>query len=188
MGKVRALMSQLDKMEVIALSNGGCDTTLLGTGWYILEYMGRSANIVGFDKFVARKTGLPIVTGITKVTLPDCEGCIPLRSHESVYNKGSRTTLLLEFQLSDSGCIVDNTFKGLWGADYKAGTQRIVTPDDDDTDGYTIPLELCSALMTMPMEHDLASLPIVDITSAGLWVPSDHNETNFGFSFADTNF
>jgi hypothetical protein len=39
----------------------------------------------------------------------------------------------------------------------------------------------------MPTEHDLASLPIVDITSAGLWVPSDHNETDFGFTFADIN-
>jgi hypothetical protein len=42
--------------------------------------------------------------------------------------------------------------------------------------------------IVMPTEHDLASLPIVDITSAGLWVPSGHNETDFGFSFADTNF
>jgi hypothetical protein len=72
------------------------------------------------------------------------------------------------------------------------GTQRIETPDDEGTDGYTIPLELHSALMMMPIdmptEHDLATLPIIDITSAGLWVPSDHNETDFGFSFADTNF
>jgi uncharacterized protein YlbG (UPF0298 family) len=89
MGKVRALMSKLDKEEIVALSDGGCDTTLLGAGWYILEYTGRSTDIVGFDKFVARKTGLPIVTGITKVTLPNLKGCILLRSHESVYNKGS---------------------------------------------------------------------------------------------------
>jgi hypothetical protein len=41
--------------------------------------------------------------------------------------------------------------------------------------------------IAMPTEHDLASLPIVDITSTGLWVPSDHNETNFGFSFMNTN-
>jgi hypothetical protein len=140
MGKVQALMSQLDKMEVVALSDGGCNTTLLGTGWYILEYTGRSANIVGFNEFIARKTGLPIVAGITKVTLPNRKGCILLRSHN----------------------------------------------------GYTIPLELPSALMTMhiamPTEHDLASLPIVNITSAGLWVPSNHNKTDFGFSFADTDF
>jgi hypothetical protein len=82
-------MSKLDKEDIVALSDGGCDTTLLGAGWYILEYTGRSANIVGFNEFVARKTGLPIVTGITKVTLPNRKGCILLRSHESVYNKGS---------------------------------------------------------------------------------------------------
>jgi hypothetical protein len=40
MGKVRALMLQLDEKEVVAISDGGCDTTLLGTGWYILEYTG----------------------------------------------------------------------------------------------------------------------------------------------------
>jgi hypothetical protein len=71
---------------------------------------------VGFNEFVARKTGLPIVTGITKVTLPDRKGCILLQSHESVYNKGSQTTLLSEFQLRDRGCIVDNAFKGHRGA------------------------------------------------------------------------
>jgi hypothetical protein len=193
MGKVRALVSQLAKMEAVALIDGGCDTTLLGTGWYILEYTGEYANIVGFDEFVARKAGLPIVTGITKIELPDRKGFILLRSNESVYNKGSRTTLLSEFQLRDRGCIVDNTFKGHWGADYKPGTQRIETPDDDGKDSYVIPLQLVrAALMTMPIsvptEHDLEKLPIMDITSPGLWIPSDHNETGFGFSFADTSF
>jgi hypothetical protein len=41
MGKVRAFMSQLDEKEVVTLSDGGCDITLLGAGWYILEYTGR---------------------------------------------------------------------------------------------------------------------------------------------------
>jgi hypothetical protein len=191
--KVRALVSKLTQTESVALSDGGCNTTLLGDGWYITEYTGtRSASIVGFDEFAARKSGLPIVTGITKYELPDRKGHILLRLYESVYNKGSRTTLLSEFQLRDRRCIVDNTYKGHRGADYKAGTQRIETPDDDRKNSFVIPLRLRAALMTMrislPTEHDLETLPIVDITSPGLWMPSEHNEINHGLSFEDPIF
>jgi hypothetical protein len=190
--KVRALVSKLMKKESVAVSNGGCDTTLLGEDWYIAEYTGRSANIVGFDEFVAWKAGLPIVTGITKVELPHQQGFILLWSHESVYNKGSCTTLLSEFQLRNHGCIVDNTFKGHCGAESKAGTQRIVTPDDDGKSSFVIPLRLLSALMTfkisLPTDHNLETLPMVDITSPSLWVPSDFNKNNHGLTFPDPSF
>jgi hypothetical protein len=192
MAKVRALVSKLAQTESVALSDGGCDTTLLGDGWYITEYTGRSANIVSFDEFAARKAGLPIITGITKYQLPDRKGHILIQSYKSVYNKGSKTTLLSEFQLRDCGCIVNNTYKGHRGAVFKAGTQCIKTPDNDGMQSFIIPLHLCAALMTMnilmPNEHDLETLPIVDITSPGVWLPSKHNETNHGLSFGDPIF
>jgi hypothetical protein len=62
----------------MALLDGGCDTGLLGEGWYILSYTGRVANIVGFDEFITKKSGLPIFTGITKCTLPNKQGSILL--------------------------------------------------------------------------------------------------------------
>jgi hypothetical protein len=87
---------------------------------------------------------------------------------------------------------VDNTFKGHRGADSKAGTQRIVMPDDDGQPSFVIPLWLLAALMTfkilLPTDHDLDTLPIVDITSSGLWVPSDFNENDHGLIFADPLF
>ena len=110
-------------MDAVAITDGGCDTGLLGAGWYITEYTGCYAIMVGFDEFIAKKSGLPIVIGITKYSLPDGKGHILLRHNEGVYNKGSWTTLLSEFQLRTRGCIMDSTYKGHRGADYKLGTQ-----------------------------------------------------------------
>ena len=190
--KIRALTSRLAYNDAIVIADGGCDTGLLGSGWYIHEYTGRYANVVGFDEFVAKKSGLPIVVGITKVALPDNKGSILLRHNEGVYNQGSRTTLFSEFQLRTRGCIVDSTFKGHRGANRQPGTQRIETPDDEGDDSYTIPLRLTAALMTfritMPTEEDLNTLPVVDITPDGVWVPSDYNEHDHGLSFADSSF
>jgi hypothetical protein len=148
--------------------------------------------MVGFDEFIAKKLGLPIVIGITKYSLPDRKGHILLRHNEGVCNKGSRTTLLSEFQLRTRGCIVDSTYKGHHGANYKPGTQRFETPDDEGETGYTIPLTLWDALMTfwisLPTEDDRATLPIVDITPMDVWCPSDFNETGKGLGFEDSLF
>ena len=88
------------------------DTGLLGTDWYVLEYTNQYANVVGFDEFVTRKSGLPIVVAVTKYILPDNKGAILLRQNEGIYNKDSWTTLFSEFQLCTCGCIMDSTFKG----------------------------------------------------------------------------
>jgi hypothetical protein len=40
----------------------------------------------------------------------------------------------------------------------------------------------------MPTEEDLATLPIIDITPDGVWVPSAYNETDRGLSFQDPIF
>jgi hypothetical protein len=42
--------------------------------------------------------------------------------------------------------------------------------------------------ISMPSEDDLASLPIIDITPPGLWIPSDFNESDKGLSFLDPLF
>ena len=190
--QVRSLLSKLSKTDAVAVTDGGCDTGLLGAGWYITEYTGRYAHMVGFDEFIAKKSGLPIVIGITKYSLPDGKGHILLQHNEGVYNKGSRTTLLSEFQLRTRRCIVDSSYKGHCGANYKPGTQRLETPDDEGEMGYPIPLTLWDALMTfwisLPTEEDLVTLPIVDITPTDVWCPSDFNKTGKGLSFEDSLF
>jgi hypothetical protein len=42
--------------------------------------------------------------------------------------------------------------------------------------------------ISLPTEHDLETLPIVDITSPGMWMPSEHNEVDHGLSFHDPIF
>ena len=76
---VRSLASHLTPCESVVVADGGCDTRLLGTNWYVLEYTNRYANVVGFDEFVAHKSGLPIVIAVTKYILPDNKGAILLR-------------------------------------------------------------------------------------------------------------
>jgi hypothetical protein len=174
------------------LTGGGGDTSLLGDGWYILDYSRRYMNIVGFDEFIAKKPGLPIVNRITKCTLPNHLGTTLLRRHEGVYNKGSRTTLLSEFQLWTQGCIVDSTSQLHRGIDGKPGTQQKITPNDDDGTPRSIPLSFSDALMTftisLPTMDDLANLPIIDITLEGVWIPLNFNKTHCSLSFLDHSF
>ena len=74
--KVCSLISCLSPCKPIVVADGGCDTKLLGTDWYVLEYTNCYANVVGFDEFVACKSGLPIVVTVTKFILPDNKGAI----------------------------------------------------------------------------------------------------------------
>ena len=111
-GRVHSLASCLTPCKSIVVADGGCDTGLLGTDWYVLKYTNQYANVVGFDEFIACKSGLPIVIAVTKFILLDNKGTILIQHNEGVYNKDSQTTLFSEFQLHTHGCIVDSTFKG----------------------------------------------------------------------------
>jgi hypothetical protein len=68
----------------------------------------------------------------------------------------------------------------------------MVTPCNDGKPGYTIPLSLSDALMTiqisLPTSAELETLPIVDITPEGVWVPSEYNDGHPGLSFGDSCF
>jgi hypothetical protein len=104
----------------------------MGDGWLILdktEKATRATNLVGFDK-AAKKKGLPIVAGAIKVKLDDGSEVI-LKVHQGVYNEGSRTTLISEFQVRDHGLILDLiSAKHMTGINGSRGTQSFwVTPD-----------------------------------------------------------
>jgi hypothetical protein len=92
----------------ICVSDSGADTTVIGEGWHIDHFTERRANLVGFDKR-ARKEGLPIVTALTIVQTTN--GMHLLRASDVVYNQGSSTTLLSEFQLREHGCLVDSVLR-----------------------------------------------------------------------------
>ena len=38
--KVQFLVSRLSPQELVVIADGGCDTGLLSTDWYVLEYTG----------------------------------------------------------------------------------------------------------------------------------------------------
>jgi hypothetical protein len=43
-------------------------------------------------------------------------------------------------------------------------------------------------MISLPTTDDLATLPIVDITPEGVWIPSAFNKTHCGLSFGDSSF
>ena len=91
----------------LTIIDDGADTTVLGKGWHVeTRHPIRKANVVGFDRDLAVKRGLPIVSAVTAVDLPDGR-VILLRAAEAIYNETSDHTLLSEFQIRDFGVIAD---------------------------------------------------------------------------------
>jgi len=128
----------------IAVTDNGADTTAMGDGWLILGDTERApgANLVSFDKD-AKKKGLPIVSGVIKVRLED-DSFIILRVHQGVYNSGSRTTLISEFQVRNHGLILDSvSSQHRAHADGDKGTQTFWLSADQK-----LPLKLKGGLMT----------------------------------------
>ena len=152
----------------VCVSDNGADTTVLGEGWLIEAETHRYANLVGFDA-KARKNGLPIVSALTVI---DVEGQpILIRAHEAVYNKGSRTTLLSEFQMREHGCNVDSTLR----RHNPSSTQSLTPPE-----GTPIPYRMRACLMTflhrLPTKDELDTLTPFDITTDSTWSPHEHFE------------
>ena len=94
----------------ISTTDNGADTCVVGNGWAVFIKTDRKANLVGFDSHYARKKGLPIVTADTVVKTQDGTEII-LRAHETVYNEGSPTTLISEFQVRSHGLVIDSVHK-----------------------------------------------------------------------------
>jgi hypothetical protein len=147
---------------------------ILGNGWKFLRiYDHRTVNVIGFDKKHAHRSGCPIGSAYSVMTDSDGKEFIAV-AHEAVWNKGSNTSLLSEFQMREHGLIVDSTSKKHKNRDGSFGTQQIYIPNND----ISIPLYLTSGLMTSPhrepTDEELATLPKVELTSPDIWNPRDH--------------
>ena len=91
----------------ITILDSGADTTVLGKGWLVETiHPTRKANVQGFDVNLAVKRGLPIVSAVSAVDLPDGR-VILLRVAEAIYNSSSDHSLLSEFQIRDHGITAD---------------------------------------------------------------------------------
>jgi hypothetical protein len=178
---IRAHLSYLNLATsanvLVCITDDGADSTIFGNGWHITEISHRVANLVGFDATSARKHGLPICNGITAVDLES--GTILLQVHEGVHNKGSKHTLISEFQVRNHGCILDSVAKQHRASTTTKGTQSFM-PNDETI----VPLNIQQCLMTfqhrMPTEAELDSIVPIDITSPALWIPSDHYDDPYG--------
>jgi hypothetical protein len=160
----------------LAVTDNGADTTVMGDGWLILGDPERAprANLVGFDK-EAKNKGLPIISGAIKVRLDNDEFII-LRVHQGVYNSGSRTTLISEFQVREHGLILDSV----------SSTHRAHVDGDKGTQAFwlstnqKLPLKLKGGLMTFafskPSWEDMEQLEVVDITNEMPWHPVMHSD------------
>ena len=80
---------------------------MIGKGWTVLaEHPTRRANVVGFDKDIAIKGNLAIVSAICAIQLPEGDP-IYLVIHEAIYNPTADHSLLSDFQLREYGTQID---------------------------------------------------------------------------------
>ena len=91
----------------MAILDGGADTCVIGKGWTVLaEHPTRRANVVGFDKDIAVKGNLAIVSAICALQLPNGDTTY-LVIHEAIYNPTADHSLLSDFQLREYGTQID---------------------------------------------------------------------------------
>ena len=195
--KIRALLSHSKPGHTYTISDVGADTTLCGDGWIRVADTGRFATVQGFDDNMLLKRNLHIGTHVTKVH-PTNGPAFLVRAHESVTNEGSKITLYSTFQGRQCGVLIDDVWHKHKRIDGKPGTQRIVFPNPDGTQGYELPLQLRSALLmfrhSKPTqdEYDVAtgesSMPIYDLTGEGTWNPESFYDDSAALDYDNDIF
>ena len=99
---------KLDAKDNIAITDDGADTSVIGQGWSIISQDPFcKATVVGFDHQAAQKTGLPIVTAVTAVDLPN-NTIVLVQIGEAIYNSRAQHSLLSEFQMREHGVTVNS--------------------------------------------------------------------------------
>jgi hypothetical protein len=165
-----------------ATADSGADTNVLGSEWRIVSSDPvRKVNLVGFDAAYASKRGLSIVTADTIAKTVEGKEII-LRSHQSVSNPSTSTTLLSEVQIRNAGHVVDSVHRDhLISMDGHKGTQSMYLRQLDELgeEIFHIPFTQRAGLMTFEhrrpdsLDYD-RGLPIVSLTLDGKWDPHVH--------------
>ncbi len=154
--------------------DSGADTSIVGNGWYVVSYTQRTTNLLGYDPTSTQLDGLPMVSAVTMVTLPS-RTPVMVRINEAVYNKGSSTSLLSEFQSRDFGAKIDTVSRRHVNIDGHHGRQVI-----EMISGVKIPLFLRHCLMAfehhLPTEEELNSCKAIDLTDHLPWDPSKFHD------------
>ena len=169
--------------QPMAFADGGADSCIGGNGWVVHAYTGRKANLVGYDERSTKKSNLDICTLMTKVQPDPNKPAMILVAHEMVYNPGSNTTLISEFQVRNHGCVLDSVSKShRLSLEGKYGTQTFYPRDD-----ISVPLHLKKGLMgfyiTAPTQEEVDTLEHITITSDNVWNPYTHTDDINGIDF-----
>ena len=107
-----------------AIMDSGADTCILGKGWHVVEeHPTRRVRVVGFDKELATKNNLPIVTAMSIFEAPNQEPML-LQVNEGVLNKSADHSLMSNYQIAEFGIDVDSR------PTKHGGTQRMKVEDD----------------------------------------------------------
>lgn len=110
--------------KIYAISDGGADSCILGKHAKVLSYIGRFANLVGYDPKTTKTDKVPIVTALIKAKLSLMgEHPVLLKVHESPYNPQSPITVLSEYQVQECGLVIDSVAKKHSSVYGKQGTQ-----------------------------------------------------------------
>ena len=162
----------------LCIVDSGADSHVGGKAWLPLSPLSgplvQTANVIGFDEASTKKTGLPIISAVTKVETQN--GIMLLRAKHLIYNHSSKQTLLSTFQMRQRGIIVDDVSKEHWKAPNEKGTQSLTFPNT------SIDLVLRAALFTFkvskPTMEEYVTFPEERILDIGLenWDPHQYTD------------
>ena len=145
----------------------------------VVHYTGRYAHLVGYDPADTRSSKIPIVTADLKVKAHNGIPVI-LRIHETPYNQHSPITLLSEYQIRETGLVIDSVASKHKSSNKEFGKQRF-----ELNDVVHVPFEDRGGLMgfeILPYEQgDEDRYDVFEITHSTKWTPArfkDQTKTN----------
>ena len=157
-------MVPLVRKKVYAIADSGADATIVGKHAKVLSYSGRKATIVGYEKSTTRSSEVPIVTALVKAR-SNIENGIPvlLKIHEAAYLEDNPITLISEYQVRESGMVIDSTANKHRTIDGRFGTQQLYLNEK-----VSIPFEDRGALMgfeLLPIKDNMTGKGMISLPS-----------------------
>ena len=177
---VHAWYGSTVRKKVYAIADSGADATIVGKHAKVLSYSGRKATIVGYEKSTTRSSEVPIVTALVKAR-SNIENGTPvlLKIHEAAYLEDNPITLISEYQVRESGMVIDSTANKHRTIDGRFGTQQLYLNEK-----VSIPFEDRGALMGFELlpiqENDWKKYDIFTITNPSKWRPYSFRESEGG--------
>ena len=168
-------MHQMQEDEGRLLIDGGCDTSLVGNGFYVESTTNRTVDVQGFADDI-KVESLPIVLAVTAVDMG--KEVVLLELHECIAVAGNQVSLLSTFQAREAGVIVNDITK------QHNGKQNI------ECDDLRIPLVIEDGLMVIkirePTEHERMTCERLTLTDNKPWIVGNNDDDNFAMMMKES--